>query len=478
VETGKAICLEVQDHSIAEHSAVDFFGVHSRDPHQTAARLAEQFETQNRVLLNLMGVHVERVFDGDDVVMRIESGSTVGAVPLFSPTRGTPDYGLVIKPRFPWKGIGPMLADMGWRVVPSPLKLPLLRRSERRVPPWVLSTMILVRLRTLLENLARRFELFETERPAPRGTVRWAEYATRQMSRGLFLSVPCTFPDLQDDRLLRGAVRYALERQLQSLESQREHGAFIHRLIEICQQLLLRVHDVQSYLPSPSAWTSWLQRPLKREHLVNGLQAIQWTAEDRGLAGVSDLEGIPWRMEMDRFFEAWVETIFQAVARNTGAEFLVGRKKQTVHAINWDPVYVGSQKSLVPDIWLQSESTTVIVDAKYKRHWEELQHQPWHSADELLREQHRADLLQVLAYATLSSTKTIVCCLVYPCSLHTWESLRERSRLIHKAVINVGARALHLWLAAVPMGLSHDHIALLFGRELQRLRRNAGYVAP
>ena len=472
VEPSTDICLELQDHSILERSAVGFFRVHSRDPHPIATRLAEQFEAQNRMLLDVMGVRVERFFNGNDVVLRIESGSVVGAVPLVSPTRGTPDYGLVVQPRFAWKGIGSMLVDMGWRIVPSPLKLPLLKRSERRVPPWVLSTMVLVRLRALLEALTRRFELVEDEKSAPRGTVHWSDYATRHMSRGNFLSVPCTFPDLRDDRLLKGAVRYTLEKQLQSLESQREHGAFIHRIIEICQELLQRVRDVQAYLPSSSILTLWLQRPLRQEHLVNGLQAIQWTIEDRGLAGVSDLEGIPWKMEMDQFFEAWVETIFQAVARHHGAEFLVGRKRQTVHAINWDPVYVGSQKSLVPDIWLQWESITVIVDAKYKRHWEELEYQPWRSADELLREQHRSDLLQVLAYATLASTKYIVGCLVYPCSLQTWNSLRERRRFIHKAVINVGARALHLWLAAIPMAVSSDQIAPLFSRELYELRRD------
>ena len=89
----------------------------------------------------------------------IHSGSAVGAVPLISPTTARPDYGLVVQPRFPWPGIGPMLAEMGWRVSPAPLRLPLLRRSERRVPVWVLSFMILVRLKALLDTLDRRFEL-------------------------------------------------------------------------------------------------------------------------------------------------------------------------------------------------------------------------------------------------------------------------------------------------------------------------------
>ncbi len=66
---------------------------------------------------------------------------------------------------------------------------------------------------------------------------------------------------------------------------------------------------------------------MRNLHYSNGLQAMEWTLEERGLAGVSDLEGIPWRMPMDRFFEVWVETIFRVVAQRTGAQIKVGRKR-------------------------------------------------------------------------------------------------------------------------------------------------------
>ena len=114
---------------------------------------------------------IRRDYDGSDVLLLVESGSAVGAVPLLSPYTARPDYGLVVQPRFPWAGIGPMLAEMGWLVSPTPLRLPLLKRSERRVPPWVLSFMVLARLNALLDRLDRRFELTVEDRTAPKGTV-------------------------------------------------------------------------------------------------------------------------------------------------------------------------------------------------------------------------------------------------------------------------------------------------------------------
>ncbi len=422
--------------------------------------MSEQFIAQNRSLTALLDVRIERDYDGADLLLVIQAGSAVGAIPLISPTTARPDYGIVIQPRFPWAGIGPMLAEMGWRVSPTPLRLPLLRRSERRVPIWVLSFMILVRLKGLLDSLDRRFELTRETRSAPRGSVHWVEYATKSLPHAKFLSIPCTFPDLRDDRLLKGAVRHTVERQLRALETQREHGAFVHRLIEFGQQLLSRVQTVPAYIPSSTALGSWLQQPMRTEQFANGLQAIEWTIEERGLAGLSNLQGIPWTMRMDTFFEAWVETIFRVVAQRTGAQLRVGRKRETVHALNWEPPYLGSQKALVPDIVLEWDSATLIVDAKYKRHWEELQHRSWMNVEQELREQHRNDLLQVLAYANLARTPRVIACLVYPCSPQSWNSLRERGRLVHRAELTAGPRSIHLWLTAVPMAASVECVAI------------------
>lgn len=468
----EAVCLELEDHSVKRYSAVNFFQLRrQRDPQPQAARMLEQFTRQNRALMSHLDVRIDRDYDGTDVTLLIRSGSAVGAVPLFSPITARLDYGLVVQPRFAWAGIGPMLAEMGWRVSPRPLRLPLLHRSERRVPPWVLSTMILVRLQALLECLNRRFEAINEIRRAPRGRVDWNQYATKSVPRANLLSLPCSFVDLRDDRLLKGAIRHTLEQQIRGLETQKEHGAFIHKLLEFAQQLLVKVRSVPLYVPLPSIIGSWMQRPMRAGQFVDGLQAIEWTIEERGLAGVSDLEGIPWTMPMDKFFEAWVETVFRVIARRTGARLKVARKRETIQPISWDPPYLGSQKSLIPDIWLEWDSTTLIIDAKYKRHWEEMKDHRWSDIEEQVREEHRNDLFQVLAYANLAHTARVIVCLAYPCSPENWYSLTERGRVLHKAEISVGSQSLHLWLTAVPMDTAVEKIAEPLGRAVKSALR-------
>jgi hypothetical protein len=464
------ICLELPDYSRVTRSAVEFFGSNnSANPQAQAARLAEQFIQQNSPIFQLLQVGVRRDYDGNDVLLNIESHGSVGAVPLRSPLTARHDFGMVVQPRFPWAGIGPMLAEMGWLISPAPLKLPLLKRSERRVPLWVLSFMVLARLKALLDRLDRRFEVTTEIRPAPKGRIEWTQYATRHMPRGDLLSVPCTFPDLRDDRLLKGAIRFAVEKQLRSLETQCEQGAFVHRLIAFAESLLSRVRGTSSRRPAAGEVQARLRRPLQTDVFLDGIQAIDWTIEERGLAGLSDLQGIPWTMPMEQFFEAWVETVMRAVSQRTGGLLKVGRRRETVSPLAWEPAYLGSQRSLVPDLILEMEGVSVIVDAKYKRHWEELQERAWGGQDDDFREQHRADLLQILAYANLVSSKEVICCLVYPCSAPTWESLARRGRLFHCSELPNRGRRIHVWLTAIPMSAAGDRIATPLTEKLRSI---------
>ncbi len=156
-------------------------------------------------------------------------------------------------------------------------------------------------------------------------------------------------------------------------------------------------------------------------------------------------------MSMDEFFEAWAETVLAAVARKIGGVLRTGRQRQTVTPLSWDSPYLGSQKSLVPDLVLEREDQTIIVDAKYKEHWEEMQRNRWTNLDEEIRERHREDLFQVLAYANLSNKERTTVCLAYPCQEATWESLRKRNMLFNRASIGVGTRRVDLVLTAFPM---------------------------
>lgn len=451
-------CQRVLDTSETMLDAVRWLGAEGRDLSATAERRATSLVKANRGLLSEFGVEADvRRVDGASVVV-LRTSTRVGAVPLISPMTGRPDFGLIIEPRFAWSSIGEVLATTGFRVVPRLLPLPDLPQSDRRIPAWVLSSVVLDRLEQLLERMARRFDIASADLAAPRGTVDWTEYAGRRVGVGRALAVPCRFPDLRDDSVLRSAIHFVLREHRSALQAQRTGGIVVLRLLALCEQLLVRVGGTPPRRPQDLQLEAWRRQTVNSRVFREGLQAIEWTVEERGLAGLSELAGLSWQLDMQVFFEAWVESLAESVARASGARLRVGRKAQTRVALDWRPPHLGSQRSLVPDVVVERSDCTLVIDAKYKTHAEELEHFGWRSLDDMVRDRHRSDLLQVLAYSTLFDTPRVVACLVYPCQVETYKSLRERDRLLTRAIVPAGSRNVELVLAAAPMGASADSV--------------------
>lgn len=436
----------------------------SRDASQLSAQLAQQFVSINSGFLKDFGVSSFIDYVGSKVKIIFKSGILVGAIPLLSPTSGQPDYGLILSPRFGWTGLGNILAQTGWKIIPSLLPgLPMLPQSDRNIPPWVLSGTLLLRLEALLRKLDRTFVLRDSDFRAPRGQIKWDLYVQNRLPKMKALDVPCRVPDLEDHRELKAAIHFTLRKQLSSLETQVNSGLVVARLIELCTSLIAQVKSVHPKIPTTRQLHSWSRIRLNREVFRKGLDAIEWTLEDRGLAGMADLRGLPWRMSMDEFYESWVETILEKLTQKVGGVLRVGRKRETITAIAWDKPFLGSQRFLLPDFVIDHPSGPIVVDAKYKQHWEDLQVSSWHELEDQIRSGHRYDLHQILAYSGLFDKPTITACLVYPCRERTWKSLLERDRLSHRASIQAGSRTIELVLATFPMCSSAEEIITAIG---------------
>lgn len=449
-------CLDIEDMSVKKIEAMDLFRINDKRDVATLARLSDQWIDNNRGIFSHYDVSVNKTFDGNSVDIILRTGNKIGALPLLSPITGKPDFGLVIKPRFDWIGLGSMLTIMGWRVIPTLVKLPIVPGTERQIPSWVLSTMVLHRLKQLMQNLDRRFEFTNTHLTAPKGTVKWNEYATQKIPKASLLSVPCRFPDIMENNDLLAGIHFTLNSHQSSLQNQRSAGAAVIYLLDLCGRLIQRVKHIAPRQPSKIMLNAWYGAQFKADVFRDGIQAIQWTVDDQGLAGIGDIQGLPWMLSMEEFFEAWLETVVEKIAKSSGGELKVGRRGQTITPIAWDKPYFGTQKYLLPDILLKRGNELVIFDAKYKEHWEELKSVRWSTLNDEIREQHRSDILQVLAYASVYNCETITCCLIYPCRKQTWLSLKERGEVYRKANLYAGKRNLRLVLSALPMDNMDD----------------------
>lgn len=450
VRTGGVV--RMTDCSVRDTSVERLLGLGRRQMSPSSLpEIAAHMVELNHSRLSDLGVSAALGWAERSVAIRFTSSGVVGAVPLRSPLTGQDDLGLLVEPRFTWSGIGPAMAMSGWRVIPAILRHAPLPYSARDVPPWLLASTVLGRVSAMLQALDRRFDMRTDVLNTPHGQVRWAAYAGRHLARGRPDRIPCRFPYLDDDQGLLAAIHYVLRRQLVSLGGSASDSAVINELHGLCQSLLSRVAHIPPRCPTPMQLDQWLRSPLKTQVITDGVEAMDWTIHERGLAGQSDLRGLPWSMPMEVFWESWVEMLLCRLAARAGGTVQAARRHETTVPVSWDPPYTGSLRSLAPDLIWRRRSHTVIVDAKYKQHWSDLTRSRWSDMTETVREHHRADIHQVLAYAHIGEAEDVTVMLAYPCRRAEWRSLATRASVGHTALLSLPHRRVRLILAGLPL---------------------------
>jgi McrBC 5-methylcytosine restriction system component len=152
-----------------------------------------------------------------------------------------------------------------------------------------------------------------------------------------------------------------------------------------------------------------------------------------------------------------VETVIRAESMSTVADVKVGRLEQTVFPLYWSDPSHRTLGHLRPDIVVKRERSVEIIDAKYKAHLAELDDLGWRQFAHEQREAHRADLFQVLAYASLYDADDITATLVYPVRRDTWEALVAQEQQISSAELFRGGRRVVLQLRGLPFGDPSSH---------------------
>jgi 5-methylcytosine-specific restriction endonuclease McrBC regulatory subunit McrC len=127
-----------------------------------------------------------------------------------------------------------------------------------------------------------------------------------------------------------------------------------------------------------------------------------------------------------------------------------GRLGETVTPLRWSDPSHRSLGHLVPDIAVTRGRAVWIIDAKYKSHFAEIDESGWRRMSDDIRESHRADLHQVLAYASLFDADEITTTLAYPLRQSTWAALKRRGLERSIADVYHGARHITLELWGLP----------------------------
>lgn len=442
------VLYKLTDHDISQAIPITDFGVGGRDPNWD--QHAEAFLAANRPQFQALELTPQFAPTSSEVALRLRSAGTIGAVPLRSPDTQKVRGGIVVEPRFGWAGIGPVMQRTGWSTRPQIQEMPLVPGSAKEIPSWVLAGPLLMRLEALLRELRRGFHVYEELRQSPRGQILWPEY-TKQLARGTPHLLPCRYPDLGHDALLRGFVRWGVGRVRDSLALHATEDPIARSLVETANRLLDETRDVIEQPPTRSALDRFARLSLTSAILQNGIQALGWIVDERGLAGRTETDGLAWTLSMQDLFERWVEHLVRAWAHDVGGEVKTGRQLQTLIPIEWNRGGISTMKSLIPDLVVRRGNSIWIFDAKYKSHFLDFSESRWMEVAEEIRDTHRHDLHQVLAYASVFEASEIQAVLVYPTRHLESEGPTTTRPRSARASLEVQGRRLGLRVVGVPL---------------------------
>lgn len=417
---------------------------------------AETFQRFNSEALRALDVKSEITSDARGVVLKLIPGERAGAVPLRSALTGQVAGGLIVEPRFEWSGVGQILHETGWHAAPEFLNLPMVPGSARKVPPWVLAGPVLARLETLLRSISPGYREVEEVLLSPRGRILWKRYLGHSLVRGDWHHLPCRFPDLATDPLLRRHVRWALERIHRDLLGAGGSDPVALSLAALAIRLIESLADVTPLMPRHDELDRCIAgKRVLGETLRRGIEAISWIVDERGLGGGNERDGLAWVLPLEKLWESYVESVYRLEAAYTGGEVRVGRLGETVFPLSWSDPTHRTLGHLVPDMVIRHGRYIQVVDAKYKAHLAEVDDMGWRRFEEETREAHRADLHQILAYASLYEAEEVTATLVYPLRYSTYSMLRERHRERSFAELLHGGRRIRLELRGLPFGMKH-----------------------
>jgi 5-methylcytosine-specific restriction endonuclease McrBC regulatory subunit McrC len=320
----------------------------------------------------------------------------------------------------------------------------------------VLAGPVLRRLADLLAHLRPGYRERNEVRSHPRGQIQWQTYLTRQLPSGRWHHLPCRFSELDTDTRLREAVRWTLERLRGDLGASGGADPVALALITQIVHLLEHVADVPARRPQRSELECDLAGgPMLSSALREGLRAMGWIVDERGLGGGRSSDGLAWTLPLEQLWERYVERVVRDEAARTGGDVRVGRLGQTTVPLAWSDPGHRALGHLVPDFVVRRRDGIEIVDAKYKSHFAELDATRWSALADDVQASMRADIHQVLAYAaTAGHSEHIRATLIYPVRRELYAHLQQYHRTESQALIPVGSCEITVRMQAVAFGAS------------------------
>jgi hypothetical protein len=262
--------------------------------------------------------------------------------------------------------------------------LPLASGKNFRPPLYLEAVKFIASLELLLKSPWRKFDNIEKIVSQPTGQVNWNKYINQEYKVENRLKFPTRKNIFSEFHREYSEIRYVFDickiELLSSNTPQRIKNTIRAKLAFIDEKLYLHKPISTNNIVIKSSDTPTIKNCKEQANKILNYNFVDSTA---------------WRVDFSDVFEKFTQYIFKAVTQETGGRLFSNYKfhSRTSKHYSWE------LKHIEPDAIYQKDNILIFIDAKYKSNLYNK-----YDNGQNLKDEHRHDLHQIMAYSSFSKT--------------------------------------------------------------------------
>ena len=414
----------------------------------------QKFIDYNSEQFKFLGVQPSILGTDQNTALAFRSSSFIGSIPLRASDTGKQIGDFVVMPRFigrdRFEEYIEILNILGTEISPEVIdSLPLVSGKNFRPPLYLEAVKFIASLEKLTIRPWRKFDNVEKFTSQPFGQVNWTKYINNEYKVENRLTFPVKSNVLSEFHIEYSEIRFVFDicksELLSAKTPQRLKNILRNKLNFLTERL---------YYHKPKTTTKIAIR--SSDNLV-----INFCKEQANkILNFNLVDSTAWRVDFSDVFEKFIQHIFKEAAKETGGRLYSNLKfhSKTSRHYSWE------LKHIEPDAIFENENLLVFIDAKYKSNL-------YNKFDksELLKEDHRHDLHQIMAYSSFSKTELKHGFLCYPSDQVELKTIQYKNEL--NEVINT------ISILGVPLKINAViNVKKILIRELGRISNTANHA--
>lgn len=372
----------------------------------------QKFIDYNSEHFKFLGVQPYIIGTDQNTALIFRSSCFIGSIPLRASDTGKQIGDFVVMPRFTgrdrFEDYIEILNLLGTEISPEVIdSLPLASGRNFRPPLYLEAVKFIASLEKLTIRPWRKFDNIEKVSIQPTGQINWTKYINNEYKVENKLKFPARTNVLSEFHSEYSKIRY---------------------VFDICKGELLSANTPQRIKNNLRNKLSFLEERLYHHkpkvtnkitiRFSDGPNVKACKEQANRILNFKLVDSTAWRVDFSDVFEKFIQHIFKEATKETGGRLYSNFKfhSRTSKHYSWE------LKHIEPDAIFQKNNVLVFIDAKYKSNLYNKYDQ-----SEVLKEDHRHDLHQIMAYSSFSKTNNKYGFLCYPSEQVEIKSIRYKN---------------------------------------------------